>query len=670
MRQSPSPIRSGRVVVAVLICLFGTVSGSIAEDTPEVVVSKVRRVFDDGQHNAFTDLVVFENAFYLACRSCPDGHGVSPNASIVILSSRDGDAWETVHQFSVPRRDTRDPHFLVFDDRLFVYTGTWFCGDGPARNHEELDLNQHLGYAVVTDDGRQWSEPTLLEGTFGHYIWRAAAHGGRAYLCARRKIDFQVGPHGEPREVQSLMLESDDGLIWRKRATFQEVDGDETAFLFERNGDILGVGRRHRGAAELLRSAPPYDQWERTDLGRYIGGPLLARWGGRTVVGGRHNTDEGPVTSLCWLDGDQLTEFARLPSAGDNSYPGFVSITPTKALVSWYSSHEENNTNVYLAELSIADDPSQLSKDERRRISGADQTLARQRSDGGWPKDNEDESELELLFTRDQRDSTLDNGSTHRDLRRLAEAYTRSGLPRFRHGCLSGIEFLLESQYANGGWPQRYPIRRGYPRHITFNDGAMVGALAILHDISRGEAPFAWCDDDLRMRALEALDRGIDCILRCQITSGGNLTAWGQQHDEVDFSPRAARTFEPASLCSSESVGILRFLMQLEEPGDEVIAAIEAAIAWLDGPAKLGGIRQIDDKQLGKKIVEDPTAEPLWARLYEIGTNRPIFGDRDGQVHYQLSDISEERREGYSWYVESPRKLLEKDYPIWIERQR
>jgi len=34
-----------------------------------------------------------------------------------------------VHRFSVAKRDTRDPHFLVFKDKLFVYTGTWYCGD-------------------------------------------------------------------------------------------------------------------------------------------------------------------------------------------------------------------------------------------------------------------------------------------------------------------------------------------------------------------------------------------------------------------------------------------------------------------------------------------------------------------------------------------------------------
>jgi hypothetical protein len=108
----------------------------------------------------------------------------------------------------------------VFQDKLFVYTGTWYSGTTTLAPGD-YDLNQHLGYAVWSEDGDTWNGPTMLEGTFGHYIWRASALGNKAYLCGRRKTGFAIGPRGEGREVESLMLESDDGLIWRKRAVFQ-----------------------------------------------------------------------------------------------------------------------------------------------------------------------------------------------------------------------------------------------------------------------------------------------------------------------------------------------------------------------------------------------------------------------------------------------------------------
>ncbi len=345
-------------------CLNNPVRGRAeVSGLPKVRVTAVRRIFHNGEHNAFTDLCRFRDHLYLVFRSCPDGHMVHPTASILVLQSADGEVWQEVHRFRVPLRDTRDPHFLVFRDRLFIYTGTWYSGKSTPPV-SEYDLNEHLGFAAWSDDGRRWTSPVLLEGTFGHYIWRAAAHGGRAYLCGRRKPGFEIGARGEPANVQSLMLESDDGLLWRKRAVFQETVGDETAFLFEPDGTVIGIGRHGTGQeAQLLRSRPPYTEWDRRRLDRSVGGPLLARWGNRYLVGGRKTLpDREPRTSLAWLDGERLVEFAELPSGGDTSYPGFVELEPGRALVSYYSSHERDAagrpmTAIYLAHLDLETGP-------------------------------------------------------------------------------------------------------------------------------------------------------------------------------------------------------------------------------------------------------------------------------------------------------------------------
>jgi hypothetical protein len=346
------------VIAAALAGTSGLAADPASADKPPAVsLVSVRRVFHNGEHNAFTDLARFKGRFYLTFRSCPDGHMVHPTASIMVLASDDAKEWKPVHRFSVPLRDPRDPHFLVFQDKLFVYTGTWYSGTTTLAQ-ADYDLNKHLGYAAWSEDGVTWHSPIMMEGTFGLYVWRAAAFSGRAYLCGRRKTGFEITARGEGRQVESLMLESDDGLIWRKCAVFQETAGDETAFLFAPDGRVLGVGRRV-GNAELLRSVPPYTHWERKELDRSIGGPLLAKWGDRYLVGGRKTTASGPKTSLCWLVGDQLQEFAELPSGGDNSYPGFVELAPDRALVSYYSSHERDAsgkpiTAIYLAELVMA----------------------------------------------------------------------------------------------------------------------------------------------------------------------------------------------------------------------------------------------------------------------------------------------------------------------------
>jgi hypothetical protein len=342
-----------RLFILTLLCL-SQVGALAADSRPRVNVTNIRRAFHNREHNAFTDLIRFRDRFYLSFRSCPDGHAVFPTSSVIVLESEDARTWKQVHRFNVPRRDTRDPHLLVFQDKLFVYTGTWHCGDGAPSSP---DINQHLGYAVWSRDGREWSAPTMLEGTYGHYIWRAAAHGGKAYLCGRRKREFGDAAKSDRRTVESAMLESDDGLIWRKRALFQETMGNETAFLFEPDGAVFAVARMESDKSLLCRSQPPYVEWKRTELDRYIGGPLVAKWGERYLVGGRKMIDgKNPKTTLYWLHDDQLHELAELPSGGDNSYPGFVALSPTRGLLSWYSSHEKNIdgrtiTAIYLADL-------------------------------------------------------------------------------------------------------------------------------------------------------------------------------------------------------------------------------------------------------------------------------------------------------------------------------
>ncbi len=324
-------------------------------ELPEVKVISVERVFYNGEHNAFTDLCQFNGRLYLTFRSCPDGHSVFPSSSIIVLSSQDGKKWQQVHQFSVVNRDVRDPHFLIYQEKLFVYTGTWYC---PSRTPimQDRELNKHLGYCAWTMDGTSWNGPEMLEGTYGHYIWRAAAYNGKAYLCGRRKHEFAEMPRDEEsrRITESAMLVSKDGIVWKKAALFQEYYGDETAFLFEPDGGVLAVCRRGSENAELCRSNPPYAVWERKDLAHYVGGPLLVKWKDHYLVGGRKQVGDSRTTALYWLHNDQLIECAELPSGGDNSYPGFVEISSDRALISYYSSHEMDEqgkpmTAIYVA---------------------------------------------------------------------------------------------------------------------------------------------------------------------------------------------------------------------------------------------------------------------------------------------------------------------------------
>lgn len=318
-------------------------------------MSSVRQLFNDGNHNAFTDLCRFGDRLYLTFRSCPDGHMIFASSRIVVMSSADGMDWKQVHSFSVDKRDVRDPHFLVFQDKLFVYTGAWWVNLDDA---EYWDVNDLLGFCAWSEDGDSWHGPRMLNGTHGHYIWRAAAHEGTAYLNGRRIRNFEVVPRRtEPAEfMESWLLHSGDGFNWTPLGLIQPANGDETALLFEEDGSLLAVARTGGGAAQLCRARPPFSEWARADLDRPVGGPLLARWGDQTLVGGRKHTDDGPVTALYELVDGELEEIVVLPSGGDNSYPGFAELSPQTALLSYYSSHEGSGTSlapsaIYLATL-------------------------------------------------------------------------------------------------------------------------------------------------------------------------------------------------------------------------------------------------------------------------------------------------------------------------------
>ena len=307
--------------------------------------------------------------------------------------------------------------------------------------------------------------------------------------------------------------------------------------------------------------------------------------------------------------------------------------------------------------------------------------LCYQRSSGGWPKNIEmaepltDDAKSKLRDERDKIDSTIDNGATTTQLRYLARVFNASKKPQFKDAFLHGLDFLLAAQYPNGGWPQFFPKPRGYSAHITFNDDAMINVLALLREIERRDSVFAFVDEARHQRTQDAIPKGIDCILKCQIIVDGHRLAWCAQHDEATLRPAPARAYEKVSLSGGESVGILRFLMQIEQPGPEVIHAIESAMAWLR-QARLAGMRVVEKpdanlpKGYDKVLVADPKAGGLWARFYEIGTNRPIFCGRDGVIRYSLAEIEHERRVGYAWYTEAPARLLEVEFPAWQERIR
>jgi len=309
-----------------------------------------------------------------------------------------------------------------------------------------------------------------------------------------------------------------------------------------------------------------------------------------------------------------------------------------------------------------------------------------QRANGGWVKDYDmlailtEEQKRLIRESRDRTDTSYDNHTTHPQVDYLARAFIQLGEPEYREACERGLDFMLASQYPNGGFPQRWPNNKGIAAHITFNDGVMVGVLQVLKAAADREVHFAWLDEPRRIRIKSAVDRGVDCLLRAQVRVEGQPTAWGQQHDATTLATVPARTFELACLSPADTTEIVRFLMKWPRPTPEMVVAIEAAVSWLR-TVQLSGIRveRIAAPPVeffrhktahDVVVVEAPGAPPLWARMVEVGTNRPIFASRDGVRVYSLAEVDRERRTGSAWYGAWPQRLLERDYPEWKSRVR
>jgi PelA/Pel-15E family pectate lyase len=310
----------------------------------------------------------------------------------------------------------------------------------------------------------------------------------------------------------------------------------------------------------------------------------------------------------------------------------------------------------------------------------AEKMLIFQRAVGGWPKAiNEVKLDYQQPLTvvaakaaladSMHRDATFDNEATSREIKYLMAAYTKTNNPKYLAAVEKGIAYCLRAQNAKGGWPQYFPDASLYRAQITYNDNAMVNVLNILGDIVEGKNGFQKINPVFKPAAEMAIKKAIDCIINTQIKVSGKLTAWCTQYNPNTLVPEMARKFELPSISANESVAIVRFLMRQKQPSIAVKQAVNAAVEWFQA-VRVNGFRYQDvsapDQPKGKDrvLVADANAS-VWARFYEIETNRPMFSGRDSEKKYDVKEIEWERRTGYAWYGIWPENLLTKDYPKW-----
>jgi hypothetical protein len=312
--------------------------------TPKLL--ETRLIWNEGGHNAFTDLIRFRERWYCVFRE--GGGHVSREGTIRILASTDGGQWESVGLLTSPHpdlADLRDPKVCLTPDGRLILTATAVC-------HDEVALT-HQSYVWFSADGTLWSEPAPI-GEPNYWVWRVTWHDGKAYAAAYHATVYY-------REPELRLYVSDDGIHFEVlvETLLHENRPNESTLLFE--GDEAFSLTRHEGGpatAMLGRAKAPYREWNWLGLGAPLGGPNFIRLpaglfpDNHFLVGGRFH-ENGAHMALGLLDADSgtLTELLALPSGGDTSYPGLVWHEGV-LWVSYYSSHE-GKTTIYVAQVQL-----------------------------------------------------------------------------------------------------------------------------------------------------------------------------------------------------------------------------------------------------------------------------------------------------------------------------
>jgi PelA/Pel-15E family pectate lyase len=318
-----------------------------------------------------------------------------------------------------------------------------------------------------------------------------------------------------------------------------------------------------------------------------------------------------------------------------------------------------------------ADDPSYAGEQARRL---ADVILSYQTPSGGWSKHTDYSQGARkpgMQWTSQNKPgarphyvATFDNRSTTEQLYFLAYVWHATKREDCKAAFLKGLDFVLAAQFPNGGWPQGYPLEGGYHDDITFNDDAMTRVLRVLQSVGSGEPYFAFVDEARRAKAAAAMTAGVRCMLKLQVEQDRRKTVWCAQYDPITLQPSGARKFEPATLSGAESARVLEFLMSINSPAPEIIAAVESGLEWFE-KKKITNIKKTKRGGITTYESDPSSTEVYWARFYDLKTGKPVFPGRDGIMHETYEAMAAGKSVGYDYYTTQPASLLNAGQKKW-----
>lgn len=338
----------------VFLCCLAFDNGRLTkaeELSPRIVA--VNKIWDQAPHNAFTDLVRWNDRFYCAFRE-GQGHA-GDRGKLRIIESTDGSQWESTALLSMQEFDLRDAALSITPDHQLMVLG------GAQRNAN--GARSTGTFVSFCKNGKNFTDPVLVTDP-GRWLWRVTWFEEKAYGVS----------YGAPANRESsALLSSSDGLDFKSVTNSHLTAGGwptEARLRFESDGTCYSLHRRdgQENSAYLGVANPPYADWNWKDLGVRIGGPNLLKLSNGRWIGVGRLYDGGARTSLFEVDvlEGKITPLLRLPSGGDTSYPGLVWHNDL-LWVSYYSSHE-GKTSVYLAKIQFPKPSSTLDVGNRLEL--------------------------------------------------------------------------------------------------------------------------------------------------------------------------------------------------------------------------------------------------------------------------------------------------------------
>lgn len=345
-----APARSFLIVASLAVAI------SARADSPVPELVSVKKIWDAGHHNAFTDLARWHDRFWCTFREA-DAH-VGGDGQIRVLVSTDGDVWESAALVSEKGVDLRDPKLCVTpDDKLMltmggsIYDGKTLLGRQPR--------------VAFSDDGRAWSAPEQVL-TPGEWLWRTTWHDGICYgtsynASTRNTREAQeaaknAGPvEPGPAEWKLKLFQSRDGRNY-ELVTHLDVPGhpNETTLRFLKDGRLKAMVRREGGSQNGwigVSEKPPYQQWTWHETAMRFGGPNFIELPDGKLWATTRSYLPKAHTVLARMTETTITPVLDLPSGGDTSYAGMV-WHDDLLWISYYGSHE-GKTSIYLAKVRL-----------------------------------------------------------------------------------------------------------------------------------------------------------------------------------------------------------------------------------------------------------------------------------------------------------------------------